>query len=548
MLALYTRISRQDDESNSINNQLREGKEFSINHNLKYKHYDEGEGISGGNDIEDRPILKQLIKDIISKEITTVWFRNQQRLERSSLTYNIFISYCKINNVSIYYGDKLFDITNSKEVFLGQIISAMNQMQIEAQSEATIKSLLDNAKEGKYHGITPYGYTKDLNKVVVVDEEEAKIVKRIYQMSLNGTGTRTIAYILNKENIQTRYNKIGEGTLTTTNKYTNKKTTTNKKDINWSGNTIRNIIKNTIYKGEKKYRDNIYQITPILSPEYWKKVNDNLVNNRNNSGKKVEYRYLLKGLLRCGRCGRNYYGKSRENKKDHYYMCSSKRIKNHNCGNRSINIDFIENLIWNDLFKHNKLKELIINHLNNTDEKVLINNLNTKITKQNTINKELHKQKERITELLIKNIIEENEAVKHRNKIDKELQQLNIELTHNIKELEFYTNKTLSTKEITSNLNNITNNISFTNKQNIINDHIKNITINYIDINKTFIINIELNHLILNQNYITTWNYKTTTATNKPITEFLRTNQNGINRSEQIEWLKDNFNITPLIN
>ena len=83
--------------------------------------------------------------------------------------------------------------------------------------------------------------------------------------------------------------------------------------------------------------------------------------NRNNSGKKVNHKYLLKGLLECGICGRNMYGRTRENKKDHYYMCSSKRLKELKCSNRSINIDFIEKFIWEvvleDVYVVNELEK-----------------------------------------------------------------------------------------------------------------------------------------------------------------------------------------------
>jgi site-specific DNA recombinase len=59
MLGIYTRLSKQDEESNSINNQLREGKQFAADfHYSDIKIYNEGEGVSGGLDIVDRPKLK----------------------------------------------------------------------------------------------------------------------------------------------------------------------------------------------------------------------------------------------------------------------------------------------------------------------------------------------------------------------------------------------------------------------------------------------------------------------------------------------------------
>lgn len=218
-----------------------------------------------------------------------------------------------------------------------------------------------NAKEGKAHSsIYPYGYTKDENGFLVINEDEAKVVRRIYRDSLNGIGTNKIAENLTNEGIPTRYNKIGKGFIQTVNKDTGKITKTKKSDIRWSGNTIRSIIKNTIYKGERKFGGNIYESPAVFDPKYWDKVNNNLSKNRNNSGKKVEHKYLLKGVLECGVCDRNMYGRSRISKKDHYYMCSSKRFKHLNCGNRSINIDFFEFWLWSYLIHQKPIKESIL--------------------------------------------------------------------------------------------------------------------------------------------------------------------------------------------
>ena len=92
MLAIYTRLSKEDKDSTSIKNQTREGKAFASKLKTDYKLYDEGEGISGGAEIKDRPQLFTLLQDIRSNEIDKVWFRSQNRLERNSSTYAIFIS------------------------------------------------------------------------------------------------------------------------------------------------------------------------------------------------------------------------------------------------------------------------------------------------------------------------------------------------------------------------------------------------------------------------------------------------------------------------
>ena len=125
MLAIYTRLSKEDSDSTSIENQLREGKSFAKDNGFNdIKIYNEGQGISGGAEIKDRPQLFKLLQDISSKIITTVWFRNQNRLERNSSTWHIFTTEAKKHKVNIYFNDKLFDFENPQDNLFGTITSA----------------------------------------------------------------------------------------------------------------------------------------------------------------------------------------------------------------------------------------------------------------------------------------------------------------------------------------------------------------------------------------------------------------------------------------
>ena len=374
MLAIYTRLSKEDKDSTSIQNQIREGKEFASKLNKEYKLYNEGEGISGGAEIKDRPQLLSLLQDMRSNDIDSVWFRNQNRLERNSTTYGIFISEAQKYKVDVYFNDKLLDFENPTDNLMGTISSAINQYQRDLQASQTKRTLKDNVKEGKVWSVIAYGYKSD-NGYLAIDEDESLIVKRIYDESLKGVGTRKIAELLNDEGIPTRYNKIGT------------------KDTDWAGNTIRNIIINTIYKGERKFSGDIYDAPIIINPVLWQQVNDNLEKNRNNSGKKVDHKYLLKGKLICSKCGRNYYGRRRVDLSDNYYMCSSKRIKNKNCGSRSINIDILDSLIWHTIIKEGVLKEHIIDQhsklLNTTNDNKLITKRDRLKDQLKSINKKI---------------------------------------------------------------------------------------------------------------------------------------------------------------
>ena len=512
MLAIYTRLSSQEEDSSSIENQLREGKQFAKKHNFtELIIYNEGEGVSGGLSVEDRPELKRLISDISSKRITTVWFRNQNRLERNAITFHLFVDIVKRLNVDVYFNDTKADYNEASTYLQSSIISSINVYQRELQAQQTKKAIKNNLEEGKVHGISAYGYTKDENRLMIIDEDEAKVVKRIYDMSLNGIGTIKIAETFNKEHIPTRYNKINKGTLTTKDKYSKRTRTVKKADIKWSGETIRKIIKNSIYKGVRIVNEIEYESPVIIKEDYWLKVNENLKENRNNSGVSVKHKYLLKGLLRCGKCGRNMYGRTRVNKSDNYYMCSSKRYKHENCGNRSINIDKLDELIWTKFICDGQLSKVVSEHFKTTSNEDNISTLESELSTLEASLKTTRNNKSKLINAVLNEVLS-NEDIKSKMKVLKtEEADLIIKIKNKNSELDIYKNSENSLDKILNELN-ISPKIDFNSKQQILHKYINDITIEFFG--EYYVIDIDFNiQNIESFRYIFVKNYKYAHAT-----------------------------------
>lgn len=419
MLAIYTRLSQEDDNSNSIENQIREGKSYAAKCNMPFQIYNEGQGVSGRNEIKDRPKLDQLMKDMKVGNISTVWMRNQNRLERNSMTFHVFANLVRTQNIKVVIGEKEMDWNDPSNFLQSSIMTAINSYQAELQSFQTKKSLLDNAKEGKAFGIIPYGYKADDKGFLVINDEEVKTVKRIYELSLSGKGTKSIADLLNDEGVPTRYATLKEGSISTVNKHTGKVTTRSKTDVKWAGNTVRGIIANTIYKGDRNWGDNIFEAPAIFDSHYWQKVNDNLKNNSNNRGKSVEHKYMLKGILECAICGRNYYGRTRQNKKDNYYMCSSKRHKHETCTNRSINIDVLESFVWETLFEDEGMYQKMVQTFKSGGTEERRKELRNLITSHKQALKDLEQERNRMVQKVVKGILEDEEVGGERLRITK---------------------------------------------------------------------------------------------------------------------------------
>ena len=455
MLAIYTRLSKEDKDSTSIQNQIREGKEFAFKKNAEFKLYNEGEGVSGGAEIKDRPQLFTLLQDIRNNDVHSVWFRSQNRLERNSSTYAIFISEAQKFKVDVYFNDKLLDFDNPSDNLLGTITSAVNQYQKDLQAFQTKRTLKDNIKEGKVWSVVAYGYKSD-NGYLAVDKEESIIIKEIFKMSLSGVGTDSIANILSDRGVLSR------------------------KGLRFRGRTIHFIIKNTIYKGKRLYSGEFYNCPLIIEPNQWQKVNDNLENNRNNSGKKVEHKYLLKGLLKCGKCGRNYYGHSRINGKDNTYICSSRRHKDMICNNKGIFIPFIEGLVWRQMFSNKLFLKAYLDFISNNNNSAEVKEIECYIK---DINNKISKNEKSINTLLDK-LLEggfgadvEGKFKLRMNSISKETDTLKVQQKNYLEDLEQY--KNYKNSSISDALDKDLSDASFNIKQQLIKQFINEIVITF---------------------------------------------------------------------
>lgn len=500
-LGIYCRTSRNKDGTDlSIPDQKQKGIKKATELSLPYEFYID-EGISGGEDkIEDRPEFERLITDIVNGNLSAIYAFDQSRIERNPQVRFIINNIFKKYNINYYTElDSLVDLNNPQSEFYGDLMSVINKYHITLTKLKVKSALKTRVASGKTHSILPYGYRKDLNGVLTIDEEESETIREIYEMSLSGVGTRSIAAYLNENCIQTRYNKKINGSIRTKNKYTGEITITNNKDIKWEGNTVRNIIKNTIYKGEKVYSGDIYQVPAIISPVMWDKVNANLPNNRNNSGKKVDHQYLLKGLIRCGVCGKNMYGRRRISKHDNAYICSSRRIKNETCGNRGINIDKLEALIWDRFFKNDEFLNRLRNEFKPDDTK--INELKGQIEFLKGKISRLNAEKKRAVELVVKGTLSEEDVKDLLIKTNKDIIDSESQVKEKTTILSAIENSIQTIKKYEDEFVEFTTKTTFLQKRKVLHDFVKNIIVEYDNSSDCYGISIEFKIDLTKEHY-----------------------------------------------
>ncbi|WP_431137499.1 recombinase family protein [Psychroserpens mesophilus] len=362
-LAIYTRLSKLDDESNSIENQIAEGKAYAYKNDLDDNQiyiYDEGEGIKGSDPIEKRPALIKMMNDIKAGKITMVYVRKQSRLSRKLRMFNDILEDLIDYKVTVFMGDKgLLDLTSPMTKMMLQIMSAFDEYAPNQQSVETIRALKNRAEEGKTMGILPYGYSSDDNGYPIIIESEAKVVKMIYDMYINtNKGMQAIANELNKLNIPTTYQRIED-------EADDSKILSNRKHRNgviWQSSTILNVLSNRAYLGERLYQNILYPdfYKPIITKTIFNKAQQARKSKKHRKlNSKPKYDYLLAGLLKCGKCGRNWVGRFKQGTSKNFYSCISQDNKSTNCKCPSANIYKLESFILKHLFKTKELEQMI---------------------------------------------------------------------------------------------------------------------------------------------------------------------------------------------
>jgi site-specific DNA recombinase len=351
-IGIYTRVSTEEQKKTgvSLRDQEQRGIEFCIRNGYEYEVFSDG-GYSGELDIEHRPELNRLVDKLLTKpkEIDGIFVVDIDRLTRDAkvgfFLKQIFIEYdIKLFNVDGFE----INLRDENEDLMMGIKLLLSSFELKKLRVRIKRALERNVKDGKVMGgpFKPFGYQKGPDNKLIIFEEESEIVKRIFQFCIEGLSTRKIADKLNEEGVPTKRSKSEKGYLT----FNGKKHT----EFFWRDAVIHSMLKNPLYKGERRYKGNIYPSPIIIEEDKFELVQRILTQRNNFKDTTNKHFYMLKGLIVCPVCGMRFYGRKRVDLSDNQYICCSQRLKNF-CGNRGINIDKMNKIIW----------DLVINLPNN---------------------------------------------------------------------------------------------------------------------------------------------------------------------------------------
>ena len=345
-IGIYARVStqKQAEKGISIEDQIRRGKDYCHKNKYTYEIFKD-EGYSGDLPIEERPALTKLFEKIFlkNKEIDGIFVVDFDRLTRNvkeALTIREILIENDVQLLELGGVVNLKDPTQELLLGIKGLLGAFERKKTIVRIKRTFET---SVLQGKALGgkLTNYGYTKDENKILIIEPIEAKIVKRIYKLSLEGNGTKKIAETLNKEGVPTKRMNLGGAKL--------KVRETTKRTFIWRDAVIHKILVNPIYKGERHFRDLIIQCPAIIDESVFDAVQESLKKRTNFKDTTNKYFYLLKGLLVCAKCSNKFYGRKREDLSDNQYICLSQRYRSEFCGSRGINITKLEDWVWDSI-------------------------------------------------------------------------------------------------------------------------------------------------------------------------------------------------------
>lgn len=355
----YLRYSdHKQDDGFSIEYQTSEVETFAANNGIVIDKYYIDKAQTATK-VAGREEFFALINDVKEGKVKSLIVYKLSRLFRNSLESAKYRELFRKHGVKLMSVTEVVNEDTSSGRFQTNIMASVDQYQSETISDHVKSSMREMARQGFYTGgIVTYGFDvkevpngKKKRKVFVPHAIEADIVKRVFDMYVQGMSFGMIRDTLNNEGIRTRRGKL------------------------FTNTHISHIIKDDMYIGVYRYKTRGYddividdKVPAIVDKMVFILANERL--NKKSSAPRARHNkelYTLTGKIRCEKCGRHFTGFSTHRKtkdgynKHTYYACAG----NHNfsqCKSKFVKKDFLENSvlksITSSILNDEKIKEI----------------------------------------------------------------------------------------------------------------------------------------------------------------------------------------------
>lgn len=348
--AIYCRYSsEQQRDSMSIEAQKSACAEFASKQGWKVYRLYIDEARSGTSD--DRQSFQEMLLEAAGKHppFNFVLVHKLDRFARNrydSIKYKHLLRKKGIRVVSAT--QPIIGSGDPTEVILESVLEGMDEFYSLNLARESIKGMAENARRGWFNGgFAPIGYKlvdiqteKGRKRKLEIVEGEAKIIRKIFSLYLQGLGVTEVRNKMNVAGIKLRGRRFTK-------------------------NSITNILKNEKYAGDSKFGKKMNRAkrtfdlkfepvivkdthAAIVPRKEWEAAQKMFDRRSKLSPKAIASDYLFSGVIECLLCGRHFvgHGAHGRNEKYRYYVCGKNaRIGPKACAQARINADRLEDLI-----------------------------------------------------------------------------------------------------------------------------------------------------------------------------------------------------------
>lgn len=335
-LAAYCRVSSDSsDQLHSFAAQIKYYSEYCKRH-PEYKFVDiyADEGITGTS-MEKRDDFRRMLRDCKKGLIDRIIVKSMSRFARNTEEMLTALRALEQMEVSVYFEEQGLDTKSMNSEMFATFPGMVAQQESVSISQNMRWSYKKRMESGEFNCCAPaYGFDL-INGKLVINETEAAVIRRIFNLYLQGIGMQAIANILNNEGVRRQYGRE-----------------------KWHHTTVNYVLNNERYKGDallqkqittqalpfKKQRNHgeqpMYYVEnsnpAIVSRETYEAVQA-LIKSRQPSCKRKAKTYPLTRTLLCPDCGHTF--RRQVVNGTAYWLCAEKATNKTDCAWRRVKED-----------------------------------------------------------------------------------------------------------------------------------------------------------------------------------------------------------------
>jgi DNA invertase Pin-like site-specific DNA recombinase len=274
--------------------------------------YDDG-GFTGAN--IQRPAFLRLMQDVDAGKIDIVVVYKVDRLSRSLLDFARLMDRFNRANAAFVSVTQNFSTADAMGRLTLNVLMSFAEFEREMIAERTSDKMTAARRKGQWTGgPPPLGYDV-IDRKLVVNEAEAALVRRIYDLYLDQCSATAVARALNAECRTTKHRVSTNGT--------------SRGAREWDKQSVLHVLRNPIPAGLMPCHDEVHegQHQPIIDQVTYRRVQNTLNEGRGQRtrwGRNPDY--LLTAIIHCALCGQAYTPAStrRGTREYRYYRCSKR--------------------------------------------------------------------------------------------------------------------------------------------------------------------------------------------------------------------------------